>query len=215
MGKETSKVANCKECKREISKRVKRCPSCGHDQRNFLMRHKALIGIIVFELIGTSGGIGNSKTTTVPNSNVSVATTAQVAKPQVEKPIYGINEAVKSNNATIKVIKVKKLDSGDYDKPKSGMEFVVVTISIKNTGTYEMTYSPFNFKMKNSKGQITDEAITSIDSNSQLPSASLDSKGEIIGTIVFEQPINDTALVLEYSGSRLDNSIQFKLGYNP
>jgi len=67
------------------------------------------------------------------------------------------------------------------------------------------------FKMQNSKGQITDEAITSIYSDTQLPSASLASKGEITGTIVFEQPINDTALVLKYSDSLLNNCIQFKL----
>jgi len=33
-----------------------------------------LIGILLLELIGINGGTGNSKTTPVPNSNVSVAT---------------------------------------------------------------------------------------------------------------------------------------------
>jgi len=87
----------------------------------------------------------------------------------------------------------------------------MVTVLIKNSGTKEITYNPFDFKMQNSKGQITDEAFTSIDSDTQLPSASLASKGEIIGTIVFEQPINDSALVLKYSGSPLRKGIQFKL----
>ena len=211
MRKETSKLKNCKVCKREIAKSVKKCPSCGHDQRNFFMQHKVITGILLLELIGTNGGTGNSTTIQVPNSNASVVTSAQVVKSTVEKPIYGINEAIKSNNTTIKVIKVKKLNSGKYDKPKLGMEFVVVTVLIKNTGSSEITYSPFDFKMQNNKGQITDEAITSINSNTQLPSANLDSKGEIIGTIVFEQPISDTALVLKYSASLLKDGIQFKI----
>jgi len=211
MRKETCKLTNCKSCQKEIAKSVKKCSTCGHDQRNFFMQHKAIIGILLLELIGTNGGTGNSKTTPVPNSNVSVATSAQVEKAPVVKHIHGINEAVKSNNTTVKVINVKKLKSGKYDKPKSGMEFVVVTVLIGNTGTSEITYSSFDFKLKNSQGQITDEAITSIGSDTQLPSASLDSKGEIIGTIVFEQHINDTDLVLEYSDSLSNNSIQFKL----
>jgi len=171
------------------------------------MKHKVITGIIVLAIIGTSGSTGNN--TTIPVANV--ATSVQVAKAPVKKAIYGINEAVKSNHTTVTVTKVKKLNGGDYDKPKSGMEFVVVTVLIKNGGINEITYNPFDFKMQNSKGQITDEAITSIYSDTQLPSASLASKGEITGTIVFEQPINDTALVLKYSDSLLNNCIQFKL----
>lgn len=207
MRKETSKLTNCKACQKEIARSVGKCPSCGHDQRNLFMRHKVITGIIVLAVIGTSGSTGSS--TTIPVSHV--ATSAQVAKSPVEKHIYGINEAVKSNHTTVTVTKFKKLNGGNYDKPKSGMEFVVVTVLIKNTGTGEIIYSPFNFKMQNSKGQITDETITSIDSDTQLPSASLASKGEITGTLVFEQPINDTALVLKYRGSLLSDGIQFKL----
>jgi len=211
MRKENSKLKNCKACQKEIAKSVKKCSSCGHDQRNIFMRHKVITGIIVLALIGTSGSTGNNATTPVSNSNGSVATSAQVAKAPVEKAMYGINEAVKSNHTTVTVSKVKKLNGSNYDKPKSGMEFIVVTVIIKNTGTGEITYNPFDFKMQNSKGQITDEAFTSIDSNTQLSSASLASKGEVTGTLVFEQPINDTALVLKYNGSPLSDTIQFKL----
>lgn len=211
MRNETSKLTKCKVCKKEIGKGVKKCPSCGHDQRNYFIQHKVITGLLIFELIGTNGGTGNSTNKTVTNNNTSVATSSQVVKASVEKPIYGINEAVKLDNTTIKVMKVKKLNSGDYDKPKSGMVFVVVTVLIKNTGTGVITYSPFDFKIHNSKGQITDEAITSIGSDTQLPCASLDSKGEIMGTIVFEQPINDTALVLKYTGSIFNDGIKFKL----
>ena len=209
MRKETSKLTNCDACQKEISKSVKKCPSCGHDQRNFLMRHKILT--VVVAVIVIIGSTGNSTMTPVANSNASVGTSLQVANTPVQKSIYGINETVKSNHTAVTVTNVKKANGGDYDKPKSGMEFVVVTVLIKNIGTGEIIYNPFNFKMQNSKGETTDEAITSIDSDTQLPSSSLSSMGEITGTLVFEQPIHDTALVLIYRGSLLSNSIQFKL----
>jgi len=128
-------------------------------------------------LIGSSGSTGKSTTRQVSNINGSVATSAQVSKASVEKSIYGINEAVKSNNTTVTVTNVKKSNGGDYDKPKLGMEFVVLTVLIKNIETGDIIYSPFNFKMQNSKGEITDEAITSIDSDTQLSSYSLDNSG--------------------------------------
>ena len=196
MKKKTSKLTNCKACHKEIARSVKKCPSCGHDQRNWFMRHKILT--IVFTIIAIIGNNGNSTTiTTVSDKNSSVATSAKVVKIGVDKTIYGINETVKSNHASVTVTKVKKLNGGDYDKAKLGMEFVVVTVLIKNTGTGEIIYSPFNFKMQNSKGQITDAANTSIDSETQLSSASLTPNEQIVGTLVFEQPINDTALVLK------------------
>ena len=159
MKKKTSKLTNCKACHKEIARSVKKCPSCGHDQRNWFMRHKILT--IVFTIIAIIGNNGNSTTiTTVSDKNSSVATSAKVVKIGVDKTIYGINETVKSNHASVTVTKVKKLNGGDYDKAKLGMEFVVVTVLIKNTGTGEIIYSPFNFKMQNSKGQITDAANT-------------------------------------------------------
>ncbi|MBU3183120.1 DUF4352 domain-containing protein [Clostridium psychrophilum] len=209
MRKETSKLTNCNACQKEISKSVKKCPSCGHDQRNFLTRHKILTVVLVAIVI--IGSTGNSKMTPVANTNASVVTSSQVEKATVQKAIYGINETVKSNHTTVTVTNVKKANGGDYDKPKSGMEFVVVTVLIKNIGTGEIIYNPFNFKMQNSKGETTDEAITSIDSDTQLPSSSLASMREITGTLVFEQPIHDTDLVLIYRGSLLSNNIQFKL----
>ena len=91
------------------------------------------------------------------------------------------------NSTIISVTNVKKSNGGDYDKSKSWIQFVVVTVLIKNTGTCDIIYNPFNFKMQNSKGEITDEAITSINSDTQLSSSSLASKKEITGTLVIKQ----------------------------
>ncbi|HEY8804617.1 MAG TPA: DUF4352 domain-containing protein [Clostridium sp.] len=207
-----SKLTNCKACKKEIAKGVKKCPSCGKDQRNFFGRHKIVTGIIVLAVIGIIGSTGNSTTAPVSNSKGSVATSAPVtSSTPVVKDFYAVGEAVKSDDTTVTVIKVKKTNGGEYDKAKSGMEFVVVTVLIKNGGTNEITYNPFDFKMQNSKGQITDMGFTTVNTDTALQSGSLASKGEITGTIAFEQPKNDKALVLKYSGSLFSSDVQIKL----
>ena len=58
MRKENSKLTNCNACQKEISKSVKKCPSCGHDQRNWFMTHKILT--IEFALIAIIGNAANS-----------------------------------------------------------------------------------------------------------------------------------------------------------
>jgi hypothetical protein len=42
----------CKECGKEISSGVKKCPSCGKDQRGFFGRHKIITAILVFVFLG-------------------------------------------------------------------------------------------------------------------------------------------------------------------
>ena len=52
--------------------------------------------------------------------------------------------------------------------------------------------------MQNSQGQITDTAFTIIDTDTALSYGNLASGGQISGTLTFEQPVGDEALVLKY-----------------
>lgn len=80
-----SKLVNCKACQKEVANGVKKCPSCGHDQRNFFGKHKILTGLGVVILLVIIGNAGNGTTTTpVADSNITttaepVTTTAQLA----------------------------------------------------------------------------------------------------------------------------------------
>ena len=53
-----NKLTNCKACGKELAKGVKKCTSCGKDQRNFFMKHKILTGILVLAIIGAIGSDG-------------------------------------------------------------------------------------------------------------------------------------------------------------
>jgi len=71
-----SKLVNCKACNKEISKSVKKCPSCGHDQRNFFGKHKILTGLAVIVLLVAIGNMGNKDTTTTPVASIDNATSS-------------------------------------------------------------------------------------------------------------------------------------------
>lgn len=210
-----SKLVNCKACDKEIAKGVKKCPHCGKDQRNFFMQHKVITVIGVIVILGVLGSVGGGKKDTSSTATATKTETKQEeTKKNVEevKDTYAVNEAVKLDDAVVTVTKVEKSNGSDYNKPKDGMEFVIVTVSIKNNGKNELSYNPYDYKMQNSKGQITDQTFTTVNTSTQLNSGKLAENGEITGTIAFEQPKGDTALVLKYKGNMFSNKeIKFTL----
>lgn len=200
-------MVNCKTCGKEIAKGVNKCVHCGKDQRNFFMKHKILTVVLALIVLGGIGSATGSKKDTA----VTTSTTAEEKKEET-KEFYAVNEDVKLKDTVIKVTNVEKSNGTQYEKPKDGMEYVIVTVAIKNGGKDEISYNPFDFKMQNSKGQITDETFTTVNSSTQLNSGNLTSDGEITGTIAFEQPKDDTALVLKYKGNMFSNKeIKVKL----
>nr|WP_243462948.1 DUF4352 domain-containing protein [Mesobacillus boroniphilus] len=91
------------------------------------------------------------------------------------------------------VTKVEKSAGSEFDQPKDGHEYVVVTVEIENAGDENISYNPFDFKMANSQGQIVDQAFTTIDTSTALQSGELAPGGKVSGTIAFEQPAGDSA----------------------
>jgi len=88
------------------------------------------------------------------------------------------------------------------------MEYVIVTVNIKNNSDDKISYNPLDYKMQNSKGQITDMTFTTVDSKTALSSGELAAGGEVEGTVTFEQPKDDAGLVLIYQSNFFnDNEI--------
>ena len=174
--------------------------------------------IIVIAVIANLAGGGNSSkpTAVTPSSTGSASQSSDNSKASsaAEQTTFGVNQPVKKDNIELTVTKVEKSNGSEYDKPKSGMEFVIVTVKYKNAGSSDtISYNPFDFKMKNGKGQITDETFTTVNQDSALSSGNLAPGGEIEGSIAFEQPKGDKELVLQYTGNifKTDSEIDFKL----
>ncbi len=109
---------------------------------------------------------------------------------------YKIGDVAQLSGYSIQVTEVQKSSGSDFEKPKDGYEFVIVTVRIKNSGADTVSYNPFDFSMKNSRGQIENQTITAIDSNTALSSGELAPGGLVSGTIAFEEPKDDAGLEL-------------------
>lgn len=176
-----------------------------------------LIGLAVIVVIGVIANLagGDDKPAAAVSQAATVASTAETqASSAPEQTVFGVNQPVQKNDVELTVTKVEKSNGTEYNRPKSGMEFVIVTVQYKNVGSKDtVSYNPYDFKMKNSKGQITSQSFTIVNSDTALSSGDLAPGGEIEGTIAFEQPAGDTALVLQYTGNifKTDSEIDFNL----
>jgi len=151
------------------------------------------------------GGAGISATKDNPS-------TADEPKKTEAKEFYALGEEVKLKDNVLIVTGISKNSGIEWDKPKDGQEFIVVNVTLKNGGDDEISYNPYDFSIQNSQGQITNTTFTTIDKTTALHTGKLAPKGEISGTIVFQEPINDSSLILKYKASIFsDSEIKVKL----
>lgn len=133
-----------------------------------------------------------------PTNQTAVAPVAQNTTNEPVSKEYKIGDTIQLGDNVLTVNEVSKSQGNDFDRPKSGMEYVIVKVTIENAGTKNIRYSPFDFKVANSQGQITDRAFTTIDSDTSLESGELAPGGKVSGTIAFEQPKDDEKLQLQF-----------------
>lgn len=168
--------------------------------------------IVIIIAIAILGSSNNSDNTTSIRPEVEKTTNNDKVTTTQEKTEYNQGEEAILGKGAITVTSVEKSQGSTYDKPKTGKEFVIVHIMIENKGNTNLSYNPFYFKMQNSQGQQEDETFTTIDQDTSLKSGELIPGGKVEGTLAFEEPINDTGLVLIYSDNIWSsNSLRIKL----
>lgn len=173
-----------------------------------------LSGCITITYPSSSSESQNSqRLSSTPVSSATVSQTNSSAASSNSIP--GLNESATYKNTKITVTGINKSSGSDFDKPKDGMEYVVVTVKYENvSASATISYNPYDFKMQNSKGQITDKTFSIIDTDTALSSGDLAPGGEIEGTIVFEQPKNDAGLILIFTGSIFSDSTKLSFKIN-
>ncbi|MHB1413793.1 MAG: DUF4352 domain-containing protein [Chloroflexota bacterium] len=82
--------------------------------------------------------------------------------------------------------------------PKSGKEYLVLVVGIKNLSSKRVSYNSWDFKIKDSNGNIQGEAIVFGlgDDVPELGSGELAPDGYVGGALVFEVPKGDQHLAL-------------------
>ena len=209
-----SKMIKCKTCNAEIASSAKKCPSCGAKNKKPIYK-KWWFWVLAVIVVGSiAGGAGNSESSNggaIASNSESNGKTNDTVSEEV-KEFYAVGEEVKLGDNVLIVNSVEKSAGSEWDKPKDGCEFVIVNVTIKNGGSSEISYNPYDFDMQNSQGQITDQAFTTINTDTALSCGNLAAGGQVSGTIAFEQPVGDEGLVLKYKANMFSNKeIKVKL----
>lgn len=173
----------------------------------------AAVIVVIGVLVGLFGEEtpDDSSTPASSASESSMAAESSEESPAAEEStaeadtIIPLGESGTYEGETITVTGVEKSSGDQFDTPKDGMEYVIVSLKIQNTGEENISYNPFDYKSMNSKKQIIDKSISIVDSDTALSSGELASGGEVEGTLVFEHPKGDTDLTLLFYGNMFDS----------
>lgn len=131
--------------------------------------------------------------------------TEEDIEPEEEKEEFKTNEKIEFEGRVLEVTDIEYSNGSDFDEPKDGMEYVIVSVLIENNSDKELSYNPYDFKMQNSQGQIESQAFTIIDKETSLSSGKLAPGGNVSGTVVWEQPKDDDGLKLIFEPSFWSN----------
>lgn len=156
------------------------------------MIKKILIGIgvlfVVIIIIGMASGGSKSEPTKVGQNNDNTS------KTQEQQKEYKVADVVKLGDREFVVNSVRRANALGYSTPKAGKEFVVVNVTIRNLGTDEVSYNPFDFKVQDANGAQESSTFASLDDS--LSSGTLAPNGKVTGSMPFEVPEGTAAKLI-------------------
>ena len=121
-------------------------------------------------------------------------------------PVGKVGEPVEVNGIRLTVHKVEvKADLGQFTKAKEGRAFVVVEVTIENTGQNQHSANPFNLTLRDANGQSYSQSFGSQD---PLQLAQLVKGDKARGTVPFDVKADAKGLVLIYDTAPLANAAQ-------
>lgn len=132
----------------------------------------------------------------------------------VKKTIFEQTETAVNENVNYSILSVEKFAKKDFSEAKAGYEYVLVKVKIENKSDKKISYNTYDWKMQNSKGQEENSTYLYGTYDTEIGSGDLLSNGVIEGTMVWEQPIADKGLMLNYYGSMFDNKSAFQIKIN-
>ena len=121
-----------------------------------------------------------------------------VTEKATREKVFDMNDIITYNSIDYKVVKIETSKGNNYKSPKAGHQFLIVTVYIKNNTGKKVPYSYENWTMSNSKGEEKKRIFSSINVDTALYSGELVIGGIKTGSMVFEQPINDPKLKMNF-----------------
>lgn len=147
-------------------------------------------------LIEVNDDLENALTGNMSKAFASNPSSAEDTEVKADPKDYTVNEEAKIGRAAITVTKFELSVGKDYDVPKDGYVFAVVTLKKRNTSKDTISYGMDEFRIQNDKGQIITPSYTDI--GKVLGEGELAADGEAEGTITFEVPKESTSLTFMF-----------------
>lgn len=129
-----------------------------------------------------------------------------VGEKATTEKIFGMGDLISYNGVDYKVMKVETSEGNNYKSPKEGNQFLIVTVYMKNNSPDKIQYNYKNWTMSNSSGAEEKRIFTSINVDTALYSGDLVIGGIKTGSMVFEQPIKDPKLRMNFYELKKDQN---------
>ena len=157
----------------------------------------------------SSNTTSNTNTTNTTSSNSSKSSSS--SSNSSNSSHYKIGQPATQGDWQVSVTNVSTSMGDDIDQPKSGDQFLLVQVSVKNNSSKSQTVSSIDmFTLRDSNGQGYNETVTTQSTSS--PDGSVDTGGKIAGTIAYEVPANVKSFELKFTGDLLSSdSVTFDL----
>ena len=160
------------------------------------------ISLFIISLLLISGYFGLDVYRELKSSDTdNVVITSEKA---TNDKIFGMGQYIDYNGVDYRVNRVEVSMGNAYKSPKSGNQFLIVYLTIRNNTDSKIPYSYENWTMSNSKGDEKKRIFTSINAETALYSGELVIGGIKNGSIVYEQPIKDKKLRMNFYDLKQD-----------
>jgi hypothetical protein len=141
-----------------------------------------------------------------------VLTSCSGTEKEEKKTVFGENEVATTDDFEFDIKSVRKSYGNDF-LLDDGQLYVVVVMSIKNVSKEKQTVSVFNWKMQNDDLLETDASGGSSTVGGEMISADVLAGGSVEAVFYFEQPLENSGLVLAYYSNMFSEEpeLTFKL----
>jgi Domain of unknown function (DUF4352) len=160
-----------------------------------------LILFFAFGVVLINKQINNKTTKTENNSPInSVSSKKEEFKPtETEKTDFRVGEIIEKSGKQLIITKVDTWNSENpFTKPKSGKQFIKVSLELKNNSSNIISFNPFDYKVEDTNGLQLGPDSSSYSLDDKLDSGNLAQNGKVSGSLIFEIPVGDKGVKLIY-----------------
>lgn len=197
MDNQNTEMKTCKYCMTQIPKKAKICPNCKKKQSHTV--RWVVLGILVFLILVSLFGGGNSETTNKDKNPQKVDEVKTSKEEQTEKEVsnvFNVGDVVETENMRITFISAKEYESDNqFLQPKDGYTYWEFSFKFENISDHDQSVSSMlNWECyaDNSK---CDQSWIGDDNGLD---ATLSKGRETQGTVMFEVPKDANSIELEY-----------------